>query len=252
MKIILSVAVAAAALTLAAPAFAANEYDITASTSPTKSGTKSKPAPVGLKLGFSVKDTEGGRPLSMEKLAIGLEGIVANTNSFAKCSATKIEQEQGDKNCPKGSLIGDRLRAQHRGRPRRPQGRSIKCYLSLRLHNSGNNKLALLVTGDPQPAGDKNCRSRCRRPSRSASSSLEGRLDEPLDPREPQAPGQDAHQLGGRDEPRRQEDDQEVGRPQLGVLETVGACASGKRAVTMTFNNEGNNVARQSTRARCS
>ena len=253
MKITAPVTALAAMLILAVPAFAANEYDITASTSPTKSGTKKKPAPVGVNLGFKTTDTEGGRPLSMEKLNIKLDGIVVNTNAFAKCSASKIESEQGDKGCPSGSLIATGYARNFAGNRNDRKDKSISCYLTLRLHNSGNNTLALLVTGNPQAAGDKNCPIALStaipvsvaKSGNGASLSLS--IPESL--KHPVATL--TNSVVEMNLKVKKMTKKSNGRT-LGLFETIGACTSGKRAVTLTFNNEGGDTARQSTRAKCS
>lgn len=253
MKISVPVAAVVAALTLAVPAFAANEYDIKASTSPSKSGTKAKPSAVGVNLGFTTRDTEGGRPLSMEQLTVAFDGIAVNTNAFAKCSATAITQAKSDSSCPKGSLVATGYARNIAGDRNNRADRSINCYLSLRLHNSGNNKLALFVKGDPQGAGDKGCPIDLAtaipisvvRNAKGASL----RLAIPESLKHPLATL--TNSVVEMNLKVKKMTKKVKGRS-VGLFETTGRCVAGKRTVTLTFNNEGGNVAKQSTRAKCS
>jgi hypothetical protein len=253
VKITVPLAAVAAALTLAVPAFAANEYDIKASTSPTKSGTAKKPTPIGVNLGFTVRDTEGGRPLSLERFTALLEGVSVNTNSFAKCSATTITQAKSDKSCPSGSLAATGYARNLAGNRADRKDASIKCYLSLRLHNSGNNKMALFVKGDPQGAGDKSCPIDLAtaipvsviRGSKGASL----RLSIPESLKHPLATLTNAVVEMNL---KVKKMTKTVKGRKVGLFETVGRCTRGKRAVTISFNNEGGDTGVQSTRASCS
>lgn len=253
MKISVPLAAVAAALTLAVPALAANEYDVTASTTPTKSGTTKKPAPIGLNLAFNVRDTEGGRPLSLERFTALFEGVTVNTNAFAKCSATAITQAKTDTGCPSGSLVATGFARNLAGNRNDRRDASIKCYLSLRLHNSGNNKMALFVKGDPNGAGDKNCPIDLAtaipisviRQSRGTAL----RLAIPESLKHPLATltnGVVEMSLKVKKMTKK------VKGRNVGLFETTGRCVRGKRAVTITFNNEGGDTGVQSTRARCS
>jgi hypothetical protein len=253
VKISVPVAAVAAALTLAAPAFAANEYDIKASTSPTKSGTTKKPKAIAVNLSFSVRDTEGGRPLSMQQFTAAFDGVRVNTNAFKKCSATAITQAKTDSKCPKGSLVATGFARNLAGDRNNRADRSISCYLSLRLHNSGNNKMALFVKGDPQAAGDKSCPIDLAtaipisvvRNSRGASL----RLTIPESLKHPLATLTNSVVEMNLKVKRMTT---KVKGKTIGLFETTGRCVKRKRNVTLTFNNEGGNVAKQSTRASCS
>ena len=253
VKITVPLAAVAAALTLAAPAYAVNEYDIKASTSPTKSGTTSKPTPVGVNLGFTTRDPEGGRPLSMEQLTVAFDGMRVNTNAFAKCSATAITQAKNDSKCPSGSLIATGYARNLAGDRNNRADRSISCYLSLRLHNSGNNKLALFVKGDPNAPGDKSCPIDLAtaipisvvRNAKGASL----RLAIPESLKHPLATLTNSVVEMNLKVARKTT---KVKGKTIGLFETTGRCVNRKRTVTLTFNNEGGNVAKQSTRASCS
>src|SRR5687768_2682397 len=66
-KLLLPIALIGA-LAVPSAASAANVYDITASFSPSKSGTKKKPKAVSGKFGFRVTETEDRRPAALDKL----------------------------------------------------------------------------------------------------------------------------------------------------------------------------------------
>ena len=237
----------------AVPAHAANEYDVRASTSPTKSGTTKKPAPVGVNLGFTIRDTEGGRPLSLERFTALFEGVAINTNAFAKCSATSIEQAKSDRGCPSGSLVASGFARNVAGDRSNRKDASIRCYLTLKLYNSGNNKMALFVRGDPNQTGDKACPIDLAtaipisviRSARGTSL----RLSIPETLKHPLATLTNA--LVEVDLKVKRMTKKVKGR-NVGLFETTGRCVRGKRAVTITFNNEGGDTAVQSTRAACS
>src|SRR5688572_27973102 len=148
-KLLLATLALALLLVPASAASAANEYTTSAAFSPAKKGSKRAPAPVGATLGFSVKETEGKRPQSMESLRIDLRGIATNGARFKSCSAAKITQAGSDSACPIGSLIGTGYARNVAGNRTNFDDGSIRCYLTLRLHNAGAGKLALFVSGDP-------------------------------------------------------------------------------------------------------
>jgi hypothetical protein len=253
LKITVPVAAVAAALALAAPAQAANEYNVTASTSPKKSGTAKKPTPVGVDLGFTVRDTEGGRPLSLERFTALFEGITVNTNPFARCSATKITQAKSDATCPEGSLVATGYARNVAGARDNRRDASIRCYLSLRLHNSGNNRMALFVEGDPNASGDRACPIDLATAipisvvRQSRGSAL--RLTIPESLKHPLATLTNAVVEMNLKVKRMT---RKVKGRTVGLFATTGRCVRGSRAVTITFDNEGDDTGVQSTRAACS
>src|SRR5688572_18554398 len=105
-KKILLTTLAMMLLVPASAAMAVNDYTTTASTNPAAKGTPKKHVAVGAKLAFSVRDTDGKRPKSMEKLTITLPGIATNGARFKACSTAQMTRDSSDANCPRGSLIG--------------------------------------------------------------------------------------------------------------------------------------------------
>src|SRR5947199_411065 len=100
-----------------AGAFAAqvNTYSVTASTSPTRAGTKAKPVPVSIKFNYQVGEQSGQEPAAVKRYKISFYGIRSvNGALFKKCSAAKIAAAgNDDSGCPKGSQVGSGTVASH-------------------------------------------------------------------------------------------------------------------------------------------
>jgi hypothetical protein len=252
------VATLALALTLvfAVTAVAVNEYTVNSSVSPRKSGTKARPVPVSTTFGFQVRDTEGLRPLALDALRISFAGIRFNTNVFPGCSASRITQAQSDSGCPRGSLIGTGF-ARNLAGPQndRSANRQLPCYLSLRLHNSRNNRMALFVRGAPNEA---NPSQSCPIPVSTAipvsiTKQSNGDRFSFVIPNNLKNPGPGIRnslietRLTLTRRTRRFR-----GRTR-GMVETIGSCGrNGTRPANVTFQNEGGNTVTQSGQARCS
>jgi len=235
-----------------AAAFAANEYTTTASTTPAAKGTAKKHVPVGAKLGFSVTDTEGKRPKSMESLKITLRGIVANNARFKACSAATMTRESSDASCPSGSLVGSGFARNIAGSRTSFDDQSIRCYLTLRLHNAGAGKFALFVKGDPNAAGDKNCPVQLATAipisvSRTSAGAVM-KLSIPESLKHPISTLTNSivqMQLNVAKKTTRYK-----GKT-VGLLEAAGKCSGGTRTVGYAFSNEGGESALETARARC-
>jgi hypothetical protein len=146
-------------LCLSAVAFAAqvNTYTVTASTSPTKAGTKKKPVPIQLKFNYTVAEKSGQRPALINKYDINFGGVVVNTKLFPGCSADTINQTQSDASCPKGSLMGTGNVENQTGPTSDPSQHSITCHLDLKIYNSGKNHAALYLHGAQTNDPKTNC-----------------------------------------------------------------------------------------------
>ena len=242
----------AAVLAVAGVAFAANEYTSRASTSPATKGSVKNPAPIGLKLGFNVRDTAGQRPKSMERLNILLTGIGTNGALFPKCSASQIERASSDSSCPSGSLVGSGFARNIAGNRTDFSDTSIRCYLSLRLHNAGAGRLALFVKGDPNAPGDRNCPVTLATAipisiSRSAVGST-FRLTIPESLKHPIQTLTNSIVEMSLNVSRKTKT---VRGRKVGLIDARGRCRSGRRNITYTWFNEANDTATQTARARC-
>jgi hypothetical protein len=231
---------------------AANDYTTTAATTPAVKGTASKHVPVGAKLSFSVLDTDGKRPKSMEKLAITLPGIATNGARFKACSAAKITQASSDASCPRGSLIGTGFARNVAGSRTNFDDQSIRCYLTLRLHNAGAGKLALFVKGDPNAAGDKNCPVQIATAIPISIAKANGgsvmRLSIPESLKHPISTLTNSIVEMNLTVARKTA--RYKGKT-VGMLEAAGRCSRGARTVVYAFSNEGGESARETARARC-
>jgi hypothetical protein len=138
-------------LVLTAIAFAAQEntYTVSASTSPTTAGTAKKPVPVQVKFGYTVGEKSQQRPALIKKYDINFAGLQVNGSLFPGCSQAKIDQDQTDANCPKGSLMGTGNVENAAGPTNDPSNKALSCHLDLKFYNSGKNKAALYLKGGP-------------------------------------------------------------------------------------------------------
>ena len=241
MKKLSLVALAAVlALSCAATAFAANVYTVNFKTTPAKSGTSKKPAPIGGTFGFKVSETNNQRPAALEKLTVDFAGIRINTSRFKGCAAAKIEQAQSDSVCPKASLVATGYANNFAGNIQDRSDKSISCYLSVKLYNSGPGKAALFVKGDPNLPAPRNCPisvataipvSIARRATGDRLSfSIPANLKQPL-PTLRNSLVETQLTLAKKTV--------RVKGKTYGYFETFGGCKNRKRAVTATFDNEG-------------
>jgi len=229
-----------------------NEYLVSGSVSPTNSGTAKAPKPSSLKFGFTVAEKDGKRPGLIKKYNIKFAGMQVNTNFFKGCSAAKLDQDQTDANCPKGSLMGTGNVENEAGQTSDESNRSLKCHLDLKLYNSRNNKAAIYLVGGPNdPRGpDKSCPLTINkaidanfvrtRNGGVVSTSLVFTVDETL--LHP-APGFDNAVVNVNTSVRKATV-RKNGRTR-GWFESVGACLNNKRAITVSFTPENGSPAQK-------
>lgn len=134
-----------------------NAYTVSGSVSPKDSGTKKSPKPSSLTFGYTVREKNGNRPALIKKYSIHFAGMQVNTNYFKGCSAAKIDSEQTDANCPKGSLMGTGSVENQAGATSDETSKAVSCHLDLKLYNSRNNKAAIYLHGAPNSDPAKNC-----------------------------------------------------------------------------------------------
>jgi hypothetical protein len=238
-KIIALAVVALMAFAAVAFAVQENEYGVSGSVSPTDSGTKKKPKASSLKFGYTVDEKSGKRPALIKKYNIHFAGMQVNTNFFPKCSAEQIDAAQTDAGCPKGSLMGTGFVTNATGSTSNESDRSLSCYLTLRLHNSGDNHAAIYLHGEQKPGGaadpencplavDKAIDARFVR--NSTGTSLQFLVDDfLLHP----APGFDNAVTNVNSTVRKAT--KKVKGKTRGWFESWGRCVNKKRAITVTF-----------------
>jgi len=173
---LLATAAAGFACVIVGVALAANTYTVTtASVSPTKAGTSSKPKSETITFGFSTASTDGNRPTVTTDYVIAFgKKIVANRKFFKGskiCSVAKAGYSSGSSpSCPSGSKAGSGSVNNIAGLSLDPTSK-IPCYLSLTLFvgdgksvppsaNDGipvKNDLVLALKGAPNSNPARNC-----------------------------------------------------------------------------------------------
>lgn len=253
-KLALAALAAVIAAALAATAFASNVNTITFTTSPTKSGTKKKPVPISGKFGFKVTDTEGKRPAALDKLTVFYTGMRINTSRFPGCSAAKIEQAQSDAKCSSKALMATGYARNIAGNQADRNDKSLNCYLTVKLYNSGAGKAALFVKGSPDEADpDKRCVIQVataipvsvvrKATGDQLSFAIPANLKNPV--------GTIRNALVETQLTLAKKTVKKKGK-RYGYFETVGGCRKGRRTVTVRFDNEGTDQdTTQSGFARC-
>jgi hypothetical protein len=126
-------------LAVAVVAYAANEYTVDGLTKPAGKGTPSKPLPVSLNFGYTVKDEDPAlRGTPVEKYFIGAEGLVTYPEEFPTCSggtdgANHQDPATAKKRCKKARVGGGYIFA-YGGAVADP-AQKLKCVLDLNLYN---------------------------------------------------------------------------------------------------------------------
>jgi len=143
-----TLAAIAAALIVAASALAAgqvNTYNVSAKTSPTTAGTAKKPVPISLTFDYTVGETNNLRPAVVRQYSIQFNGVKVTTKGFKTCSATQINNAQGDSVCPTAAKVGAGTIQNTVGPTSDPTQQPAKCSLSLTLYNAANNHATLYI-----------------------------------------------------------------------------------------------------------
>jgi len=252
MKKFLPAVVLAAALATPGVASAANEYTISYSTSPTDSGTKKKPRAVGGTFGFSVRDTEGGRPFALEALKVTFRGVRINTRQFATCTASSMEQAQSDAGCKSGSRVASGFANNVAGNINDRRDASIKCALNVTMYNSGSGKAALFVEGGQTATPATACPIEVATAIPvSVSRGLTGDSISFNIPENLKTPLATLRNSLVETQLKLSRKTVRKGGRRVGYFETFGQCRRGRRTVTARFDNEGSNDTTQSGFAKC-
>jgi len=246
-------------LALAAVAFAArtNQYNVTGSVSPTKSGTKKKPAAVSVKFDYTISEASSQRPSPVKRYKILIDGVNVNSKLWPACTAARINAAQSDQSCPKGSLVGTGSITAVAGNEANPNDKSINCYLSLKVYNAGNNRAALFLTGSPSQSLPPEKRCATSFSAAIAANYVRSARGTTLQFDVPEVPFRS--QVNGTIEVSTIKTQSTIKRltrtvkgRKVGYYETVGGCRAGKRAITVTFLNEDNQTAQGQATSKCS
>jgi hypothetical protein len=147
----------AAVVSVVGVALAANTYKMhKASTTKPGKGSKAKPIPTGLTLGFQVGDTDPSkRGTPVEKYALGAEGLVTNPKVVAKCAFSDMDNEPTvPAKCSKAQ-VGSGI-AMNAAGPSSDQSLSASspCNLQVRLYNNGKGMIIRLDSNGKPPPPD--------------------------------------------------------------------------------------------------
>jgi hypothetical protein len=154
-KLSIAVLAIAALATVVSVAFAANTYEVhKASTTAKGKGSKAKPIPTGLTLGFKVEETDSSkRATVIEKYSLGSEGLIANGKATATCAFTQLDDQAGVPASCNKALVGEGL-VKNAGGSNTDQSlaTSLPCNLKVRLYNIGTGlAIRLDYQGKPTP-----------------------------------------------------------------------------------------------------
>jgi hypothetical protein len=126
-------------------------YTVTASTSPAKPGTKTKPVTEGVS--FSVTAPSGDRPATSQTFKVTFGGMQTNGKAFKTCSASAINAKQSTSACSSAAKVGSGTVNTLSGAADNPTDVSVPCNLKLTIYNAGQGKAALWLNGGPGVAG---------------------------------------------------------------------------------------------------
>lgn len=257
MRKIITLAIAGL-LAFAAVALAVqeNSYTVDGATSPTSAGSKKKPVPVQVKFGYTVAEKSGKRPALIKQYSINFAGLQVNGSLFKGCSAAKIDQDQTDANCPKGSLMGQGNVENNAGQTANEADKpdALKCHLDLKFYNAGKNKATLYLKGGPSdPRGPaKSCPLDVNKAidatfvKRATGTSLVFDVDETL--LHP-APGIDNAVVQVNSTIRKAT--KKVKGKTRGFFESAGKCRNGKSGIKVTFRQVDGSKQTVSTTGKC-
>lgn len=126
-----------------------NEYVVAADVKPNAVGTKAKPAPVGLEVGWTMTEASGLRPETVERYTINVYGGRENTNLFPTCAAADITNAMTDDGCPKASKFGSGFLQASLGAESNPAEMAIHCRIPIELYNGGKGRAAIYLETAP-------------------------------------------------------------------------------------------------------
>jgi hypothetical protein len=235
------------AVLLSTAAYAAtftNTYILFTHFSPIKSGTKSKPNPIGTNLQFNVGTNPSGfRPNVVSNYKVFISGITENTNQFPVCASSRLlAPKQGPKSCQRGSMVG----AGHLIALTGPSSNSSaiynfpkQCSLQVQIFNQGQHRLVLYIFAGSAVSGRAACSlskpvavALSLTPSKTG---LGGTFTLPTILRHPTSGQDQAVVTGVLAIPVAK---RKIGKRTYGLLESVACPSNHQRATTMTFTEE--------------
>jgi hypothetical protein len=231
---------AAALLTASTVAFAqSTSYDISASTSPATAGSTKKPVSTSLTL--TVKSTATARPGTASQFKVTFAGMKANTTGLKTCTVASINSAQSDSGCNKAAKIGDGYVKNLVGSADDPNDTSIACNLAVTLYNAGGGKVAVFLKGGPTTTvAGGNCTIGVQQALDGAfKSSGSGVSLSFAIPANLQHPITGLNQGISEIQTTIDKKTVKIKGKKRGLLEAVGGCKSGSRAVTLDLTGVG-------------
>jgi hypothetical protein len=155
-KLLVAVLALAALGAVVSVALAANTYKVhKASTTAAGKGSKAKPIPTGLTIGFQVGEEDTSkRATVIEKYSIGAEGLVTNPKVMPKCAFTDLDNEPTVPTKCNKALVGSGIVLNAAGASNdQSLAHSSPCNLQVRLYNSGSGMIIRLDSQGKQPPG---------------------------------------------------------------------------------------------------
>jgi hypothetical protein len=146
LAILSTTLVAVLAMTAVAVA-QSGSYDVTASTSPAKAGSKKKPVAMSVKFGVHFDGTT--RAPSSAAFKVAFDGVRTNGKKFKTCTAAKINAAQSDRGCSRAALVGSGTVHNLAGAAGDINDTSILCDLDVKIYNAGNKRAAIYLFGNP-------------------------------------------------------------------------------------------------------
>ena len=161
-KLLVAVLALAALGAVVSVALAANTYSVhKASTTASGKGSKAKPIPTGLTLGFKVGESDPTRRATViEKYSLGAEGLVTNPKVMPKCAFTDLDNEPTVPSKCNKAQVGSGIVLNAAGASTdQSLEHSSPCNLQVRLYNSGSGQIIRLDSQGKQPPADFNSRA---------------------------------------------------------------------------------------------
>lgn len=161
-KLLVAVLALAALGAVVSVALAANTYKVhKASTTASGKGSKAKPIPTGLTLGFQVGESDPSkRATVIEKYSLGAEGLVTNPKVMPKCAFTDLDNEPTVPSKCNKAQVGSGIVLNAAGASTdQSLEHSSPCNLQVRLYNSGSGQIIRLDSQGKQPPADFNSRA---------------------------------------------------------------------------------------------
>jgi len=156
-KLLVVVLALAAVVAVVGVAVAANTYKVhKASTTASGKGSKSKPIPTGLTLGFQVGESDPSkRGTVVEKYSLGAEGLVTNPKVAPKCAFTDMDNEATVPSKCNKAKVGSGIVLNAAGASTdQSLEHSSPCNLEVRLYNNGSGMIIRLDSNGKQPPSD--------------------------------------------------------------------------------------------------